>query len=110
MSTRAVAHDSATEQPVAEAQWLLRIGGTLLLVTLSALAVVYTTFTNRQMFIELQTLERWERETQVELGKLLIEESTWSSPALVEQQAREQLSMQAPKTKQWLVVSDGARD
>lgn len=71
----------------------------LALVTASALAVVYSTFKNRQLFIELQQLEGQERHMQIELGKLLLEESAWSSPAVVEQLARRELSMQEPGAK-----------
>ena len=84
----------------------LRIAALLLfLVTLSALAVVHTSFKNRQLFIELQALQAKATQQQVNLGRLLIEESTWSSLAAIEHAASAQLSMTVPRPDQLVIVS-----
>ena len=84
----------------------LRIAALLLfIVTLSALAVVHTSFKNRQLFIELQALQNEATQQQVKLGRLLIEESTWSSLAAIEYKASAKLSMTVPRPDQLVVVS-----
>ena len=84
----------------------LRIAALLLfIVTLSALAVVHTSFKNRQLFIELQALQNEATQQQVKLGRLLLEESTWSSLAAIEYAASTQLSMAVPQPNQLVVIS-----
>ncbi|MDG1293167.1 MAG: cell division protein FtsL [Pseudomonadales bacterium] len=84
----------------------LRIAALLLFfVTLSALAVVHTSFKNRQLFIELQALQLEATQQKIKLGRLLIEESTWSSLAAIEHTASTQLSMTVPRPEQLVVVS-----
>lgn len=76
----------------------------LLLVTLSALCVVYTTFKNRQLFIELQSLQAEATRQQIQLGQLLLEESTWSSLAMIEQVASAELNMEVPNPGQLVIA------
>ncbi len=66
-------------------------------VTASALAVAYVSFENRQLFMELQRLEVEQQHLQTRLGQLLLEESAWSSPALIEQLARREMGMSVPE-------------
>lgn len=83
----------------------LRLAAILLVVvTLSALCVVYTSFKNRQLFIELQTLQNEATGQQIELGRLLLEESTWSSMAIIEQVATSELAMKVPAPEQVVVA------
>ena len=65
-------------------------------VTVSALAVAYVSFENRQLFMELQRLEVEQQQLQTRLGQLLLEESAWSSPAIIEQLARREMGMSVP--------------
>ena len=65
-------------------------------VTLSALSVAYVGFENRQLFMQLQQLEAEQQQLQTRLGQLLLEESAWSSPALIEQMARREMGMSVP--------------
>lgn len=84
----------------------LRIAALLLfIVTLSALAVAHTSFKNRQLFIELQALQNEATQQQVTLGRLLLEESAWSSLATIEYKASAHLSMTVPRPDQLVVVS-----
>ena len=66
-------------------------------VTASALAVAYVSFENRQLFMQLQRLETEQQHLQTRLGQLLLEESAWSSPALIEQLAAEEIGMSVPQ-------------
>ena len=85
---------------------LLRLATCLLVaVTLSALAVAYASFQSRQLFIELQALQDQHTRQQVRLGQLLLEESVWSSLAIIEQKASDQLGMQVPDASS-IIVTD----
>ena len=77
----------------------------LVVVTLSALAVVYSSFKSRQLFIELQSLQVQATRQQIQLGQLLLEEGAWSSLAMIEQVASDKLGMQAPANHSIVVTS-----
>jgi cell division protein FtsL len=49
-------------------------------------------------------LENRRDQLNEEWGKLLLEQSTWASPARVEQQSRTRLNMQVPSNEQTVVV------
>ncbi|HKK02628.1 MAG TPA: cell division protein FtsL [Gammaproteobacteria bacterium] len=65
-------------------------------LTGSALAVVDARHEARQLFIELQALNRDRDELNIEWRQLQIERSTWAAHARVEQLARDELSMSVP--------------
>ncbi len=73
-------------------------------VTFSALAVVSTSYKNRQLFIALQNLQTEETRLQIQLGRLLLEESAWSSHALVEKLAQSRLNMFVPAPEQLVIA------
>ena len=89
--------------------YLQTIAILLLLVTVTALAVVYSTFNTRQLFIQLQALQAQAAAQQVTQGRLLLESSAWSSLASVENAARNQLSMREPSAQQLVVATIDAR-
>lgn len=66
------------------------------LVLISAIGVVYSTYLSRQFFNELESLKREENELQVEWGQLLLEKSTWSGQVRVERLAQKKLNMHSP--------------
>lgn len=68
----------------------------LLVVLASAVAVFYTKHSSRKSFVVLQGLEQTRDKLNEEWGRLLIEQSTWGSPARVEQEARQRLQMALP--------------
>ncbi len=70
----------------------------LLAVLASAVAVFYTKHSSRKSFVVLQNLQHTRDKLNEEWGRLLIEQSTWSGPARVEQEARHRLQMQLPTT------------
>ncbi|HAO24877.1 MULTISPECIES: cell division protein FtsL [unclassified Methylophaga] len=75
-----------------------------LLVLVSSVAVVYTKHAGRSEFVALQQLENRRDQLNEEWGKLLLEQSTWASPARVELQSRTRLNMQVPNNEQTVVV------
>lgn len=82
--------------------WLI---GVLLLVNLmTAMLVIYSTYQTRQLFGELQQLEKVNQQLRTEYGRLLLEESAWSSPGLIEQKARSELKMIEPEEQQIKVL------
>lgn len=68
----------------------------LSLIVVSALGVIQTSHACRQLYAQLQILEasRWYMEE--DLGRLLLEQSTWGSHHRVEKVAVRELNMQAP--------------
>jgi cell division protein FtsL len=77
----------------------------LVLVLLSALAVVQSTHACRQLHARMQLLEaaRWELEE--EYGRLLLEQSTWASHHRVETVALDALGMVAPSVEELRVIA-----
>lgn len=66
------------------------------LAVASAVGVVDARHQARQLFIELQELNRDRDELNIEWRQLQIERSTWAAHARVEQLARDKLSMSVP--------------
>ena len=84
----------------------LRLTALLLVaLTLSALAVVYSSFKSRQLFIELQSLQNQATHQQIQLGQLLLEEGAWSSLAMIEQVADDKLGMRVPANDSIVVTA-----
>jgi len=73
-------------------------------VMMVSIAVIYTRHESRRLFAELQT-QRSERDAlNVEWGKLLLEEGTWSQHRRIEAVARQRLNMNTPDTAHIRVV------
>ena len=58
----------------------------LALVVISALSVIYSTYRSRQLFNELQQLQRAEWNLDEDWERLLLEQGTWASHERVSQQ------------------------
>ena len=71
----------------------------------SAIGVVYLRHLHRQSFVELTRLERARDETNIEYGRLQLEQATWAETGRVEQIARERLGMVAPRPEDIVVIS-----
>lgn len=86
----------------------IRVDMTLLvlvaLLLVSAVGVVYIKHTSRSEFVALQKLERERDALNEEWSRLLLEQSTWASPARVEQQARTRLDMTVPGAEDTVVI------
>lgn len=74
--------------------WL--VGGLSLVLLLSALAAIYSKYSSRQIFIEIQQQERALDQYEVEWGQLQLELTTLAEQNRVELVAREQLKLVMP--------------
>ena len=72
----------------------------LVAVVLCALSVVTSQHKARKLFIELQKEKEFAQKMEVEWGQLQLEQSTWATPARVEEIAGRQLHMRMPKNGQ----------
>jgi cell division protein FtsL len=80
--------------------------GTLLAaVTLTALSVVYTTFSSRHLLNSLQDLEKQRNRLQVEWRQLLLEQSSLVSQGKVEDTAIAELGMEVPDMNKVVVFT-----
>lgn len=73
---------------------------------LSAFVVIYTTYSTRHTFADLQSLRQQHDSLFTEWTQLLLEQSAWTDAGSVQQLANEQLHMLFPVTTdiQFLVV------
>lgn len=78
--------------------------GLLLLILLSAFAVIHSTHACRALYAQLQVLESSQWYLHEDYGRLLLEQSTWASHRRVENVARNDLGMQEPNLAQFKVV------
>lgn len=77
----------------------------LLLVLVSALGVVYSSYKNRQLFSDLQQQSYETMHLEEEWGRLLLEQSTWASFERIERLAKSELNMVEPNPLEIKVVS-----
>jgi len=87
----------------------MRIGAAfivlLLVVTIaSALGVVYARQKHRQLFIEINQLQRERDDLNIEFGRLQLEQATWAETNRIEQIATGKLGMVTPTGKDVVVV------
>ena len=75
-----------------------------LLVLVSALALVYLKDLNRREFILFQRLGKIQQAYQVNWGKLLLEQSAWSTQSRVQSIAQRQLNMVVPNSAQIVML------
>lgn len=73
-------------------------------VFLSALAVVDARHEDRVLFAQLQQQRQQRDQLNIEWGQLLLEQSTWSTHARIEQLATQKLDMVMPSHPQIIVV------
>ncbi len=80
-----------------------------LCVLLSAVGVVYMKDLNRRLFIQSQGLQQAKQQYNIEWGKLLLEESAWSTQARVQHLATQNLNMVMPPRQSIVLVSTPKR-
>ena len=73
-------------------------------VFLSALAVIDARHQNRVLFEQSQQLSEQRDQLNIDWGRLLLEQSTWSTHAYIEQSATQKLDMHMPDKAEVLVV------
>ena len=74
-------------------------------VVISAVWVIKTKHQARQLFVELESLNRERDRLQVDWGRWQLEESALGNHSLVELLARERLLMARPEPEQVIVVA-----
>jgi cell division protein FtsL len=80
----------------------------LVLLIISALAVVYSSHYSRELFHELKLKKQTRDDLETEWGQLLLEQSALSAHTRVESAADRYLNMMLPESKDIkLVISNG---
>lgn len=76
----------------------------LITILFSAFFVLYIKDLNRRLFIQFQTLQTTHDKLHEDWGKLLLEQSTWSTQARVQRIAQLRLGMNSPSPKEVVVI------
>lgn len=79
------------------ALWLLTLG--------SAAGAIYSKHRARELFLELERLNRQRDELEIDWGRLQLEQSAWSTHAFVESVATQKLRMTTPRPAEIEVVA-----
>ena len=70
----------------------------------SALAVVHARHQHRQLFVQVNKLEKARDELNIDFGRLQLEQATWAESNRVDQVARTRLGMVFPRTEDIVVL------
>ena len=70
----------------------------------TALLVVFARHEHRQLFVQLNKLQRDRDELNIEFGRLQLEQATWAESNRIDQVARTRLGMKFPATDEIVVV------
>lgn len=76
----------------------------LLMVAVSAIAVVHARHAHRQAFVELSRLQNARDELNIEFGRLQLEQATVAESTRLESIARTRLAMRTPEPAEIVVV------
>ena len=76
-----------------------------LAVLASSASAIYCEHRARELFIQLEALNAWRDNLQIEWGQLQLEQSAWSTHAFVERVASTKLHMASPPPKEIEIVS-----
>src|SRR5277367_2304286 len=101
---------STTPQFALNQNWSMATKVLMGLLILSAFALVYLKDLNRRLFIQYQTMAHMNQQAQIEWGKLLLEQSTWTAQASVQQIASERLQMVIPTAKDIILLRNEKSD
>jgi cell division protein FtsL len=80
------------------------VGILIVLVTASAIAVVYMRHQHRLSYVALQSAQQERDDLNIEWGQLLLEQSTWAMHRRVEAEANRKLGMVTPNPDQIMVI------
>ena len=89
---------------VSQATSVVLIGTLWVAVLLSAAGAVYCRYRSRQLFIELERLGAQRDNLDIQWGQLQLEQSAWSTHAIVESVAGEKLHMHMPAPQNIVIV------
>jgi cell division protein FtsL len=78
-------------------------------VTASGIWVTGAKHRARQLFVELEELNREQDRLQIDWWRLQIEQSTWATHARIEALARERLQLTNPSDEQLVLVAEPER-
>jgi len=78
-------------------------------VVVSAIWVASVRHEARQLFVELEALNREHDRLQIDWGRLQIEQSAWAAHPRIESLAREQLSLVPPDQAQVVMLQERER-
>lgn len=78
----------------------------IMLVLVSALAVIYSQHESRQLFVQLQALRKQVDDLDVEWGRLQLEQSSWSSHGRIEKIAVTRLGMSLPRADKIVFIKE----
>lgn len=84
---------------------LLAFATLTLSVFLTAVGVVYMKDLNRRLFIQYQTLQQTQQQYNVDWGRLLLEQSAWSTQPRIQRLARNQLNMVMPSAQSTQLIT-----
>jgi len=73
----------------------------------SAVAVAYTKYQSRELFVALQGLRGQRDDLDIEWGRLQLELGAWGTQSRVERIARQRLQMRLPRPDEVLVIGSG---
>lgn len=76
----------------------------IIALVLSAFCVIYIKDLNRRTFIEYQDLQATHNKLYEDWGKLLLEQSTWSTQARVKKIAQNRLNMGTPTANDVIIL------
>lgn len=71
----------------------------------SAAGAIYVKHRSRELFVELERVNRERDRLEIEWGRLQLEQSAWSTHAFVENVAANNLNMRTPPPKQIEVIA-----
>ena len=71
----------------------------------SAIAVVQARHRHRQLFVQLDRLQKQRDELNIEFGRLQIEQATWAESNRIDQIARTRLGMRFPEAGETVVLT-----
>ena len=80
----------------------------LALIVLSSLALITAQHQARKLYNELQVELASAKRFEEEMGRLQIEQSTWSTPTRIEKVERERLGMRLPDAGQTRILGNDA--
>ncbi|BAV96544.1 cell division protein FtsL [Lysobacter enzymogenes] len=85
---------------------MMRLLLVLLIVAnvVSALLVVFARHEHRQLFVQLNKLQRQRDELNIEFGRLQLEQATWAESNRIDQVARERIGMKFPEGGETVVI------
>lgn len=71
----------------------------------SAAGAIYVKHRSRELFVELERVNRERDQLEIDWGRLQLEQSAWSTHAFVEKVAASNLGMRSPPPKQIEVIA-----